>query len=178
MLRNFLLIAFRNFQREQIYTFINVSGLAVGLMCSIFIFLWVTDEVRFDRFHKDADRIFRVMENFNYTNGEIYTYEALPAPLADKLQTEFAEVEQATHYSWEQRLLFSYGNQSIYEDGYYADASFFKVFSFPVLEGHPDHMFTDVNSIVITRRLAEKYFPGERALGKIVRIDKELEVKG
>ncbi|MEQ1586172.1 MAG: ABC transporter permease, partial [Cyclobacteriaceae bacterium] len=175
MIRNFLLIAFRNFLREQIYAFINVSGLAVGLMCSIFIFLWVTDEVRFDRFHKDADRIFRVMEN--YTNGEIYTYEALPAPLAEKLETEFAEVEQATHYSWEQRLLFSYGNQSIYEDGYYADASFFKVFTFPVLEGYPDHLFTDVNSIVITRRLAEKYFPGERALGKVIRIDNELEVK-
>lgn len=146
-------------------------------MCSIFIFLWVKDEVRFDRFHKDADRIFRVMENYNYANGEIYTYEALPSPLAEKLQTEFAEVEQATNYSWEQRVLFSYGNQSIYEDGYYADASFFRVFTFPVLEGYPDRLFTDVNSIVITRRLAEKYFPGERALGKVIRIDKDLEVK-
>jgi hypothetical protein len=63
-------------------------------MCSIFIFLWVTDEVRFDRFHKDADRIFRVMENY-HINDEIYTYEALPVPLAEKLQTEFAEVEHA-----------------------------------------------------------------------------------
>lgn len=177
MLHNFLLIAFRNFQREQIYAFINVSGLTVGLLCSIFIFLWVTDEIRFDRFHKDADRIFRVMENFNYTNDEIYTYEALPVPLAEKLQTEFAEVEHATHYSWEQRVLITYGNQSIYEDGYYADAAFFKIFTFPVLEGNPDHLFTDGNSIVITRRLAEKYFPGERAFGKVIRVDNEHEVK-
>ncbi len=177
MLRNFLLIAFRNFQREQIYAFINVSGLTVGLMCSIFIFLWVTDEIRFDQFHKDAGRIFRVMEYVNYSSGEIITYDALPIPLAEKLQTEFAEVEQATHYSWEQRALFSYGNQSIYEEGYYADASFFKVFTFPFLEGDPVHVFTDVNSIIITRRLAEKYFPGERAYGKIIRINNELEVK-
>lgn len=175
MLRNFLLIALRNLQREQIYAFINVSGLVVGLVCSIFIFLWVTDEVRFDVFHKDADRIFRVMEN--YINDDIYTYEALPVPLAEKLQTEFAEVEHATHYSWEQRVLFTYGNQSIYEEGYYADASFFNVFTFPMLEGYPGHLFTDVNSIVITRRLAEKYFPGERALGKVIRIDNGLEVK-
>ncbi len=176
MLRNFLLIATRNFFREQAYAFINVSGLAVGLMCSIFIFLWVTDEIRFDRFHKDADRIFRVMENYS-SSGEIFTYEALPALLADKLQTEFAEIEHSTRYSWEQRSLFSYGNQSIYEDGYCADASFFKVFTFPVLEGDPDHLLTDVNSIVITRRLAEKYFSGERAFGKVIRIDNELELK-
>ncbi len=177
MLRNFLLIATRNFFREQVYAFINVSGLAVGLMCSIFIFLWVTDEIRFDRFHKDADRIFRVMENFNYSSGEIITYEALPAPLADKLLTEFAEVEHATHYSWEQRALLSYGNQSFYEEGYYADASFFKVFTFPMLEGDPDQLLNDVNSIVISRTLAEKCFPGERALGKVIRIDNNLELK-
>ena len=177
MLRNFLLIATRNLFREQVYAFINVSGLTVGLTCSIFIFLWVTDEIRFDRFHQDADRIFRVMENVNNSSGEIITYEALPVPLAEKLQTDFAEVEHATHYSWEQRALFSYGNQSIYEGGYYADPSFFKVFTFPTLEGDPGKLFSDVNSIVITRRLAEKYFPGERALGKVIRIDNELEVK-
>lgn len=177
MLRNFLVIAFRNFQREQIYAFINVSGLTIGLLCTIFIFLWVKDEIEFDRFHKDADRIYRVMENYHHTDGEIFTYEALPAPLAEKLQTEFAEVEQATRYSWEQRLLFSYGNQSIYEDGYYADASFFRVFTFPVLEGRPEQLFSDANSVVITRRLAEKYFPGERALGKVIRIDRAMEAK-
>ncbi|MBL7845869.1 MAG: ABC transporter permease [Cyclobacteriaceae bacterium] len=177
MLRNFLLIALRNFKREQIYAVINVSGLAVALMCCIFIFLWVNDEVRFDRFHRDADRIFRVMENFNYSNGEIYTYEALPSPLAEKLQTEFAEVEEATHYSWEQRLLLSSGNKSIYQDGYYADSSFFRVFSFPILEGHPGQLLKDLNSIVVTKRFAEKYFPGENALGKVIRINNELDVR-
>ncbi|MBS1978336.1 MAG: ABC transporter permease [Bacteroidetes bacterium] len=97
--------------------------------------------------------------------------------MAEKLQADFPEIEQATHYSWEQHLLFSSGNQSIYEDGNYADASFFKVFTFPVVEGYPQQFFADINSIVITRRLAEKYFPGERALGKIIRISNELEVK-
>ena len=164
MLRNFLLIASRNFFREQVYALINVSSLAVGLMCCIFIFLWVTDEIRFDQFHKDANRIFRVMENFNHSNSEILTYEALPAPLADKLRMEFVEVEHVTHFSWEQRSLLSYGNQSFYEEGYYADTSFFKVFTFPMLDGEPDHLLNDMNSIVITRTLAEKYFPGERAL--------------
>lgn len=176
MLRNFLLIAFRNFRREQVYALINISGLAVGLLCCIFIFLWISDEVRFDRFHKDADLIFRVMENVHYSDGEIHTYEALPAPLADKLQQEFAEVEHTTHYSWEQRPLLSHGNQSYYEDGYYADPSFFKVFTFPALEGNPAQWFSDANSMVISRRLAEKYFPGEQALGKVIRIDNAFEV--
>lgn len=177
MLRNLLLIATRNFSREQVYALINVSGLAVGLMCTIFIFLWITDEIRFDRFHKDPERIYRVMENFNQSNGEIYTYEALPSPLTDKLQTEYPDVEHATHLSWEQRSLFSYGDKSIYEVGYFADTSFFKVFAFPVLEGDPGHLLRELNSIVITRRLAEKYFPGEHALGKVIRIDNDTELK-
>lgn len=177
MFRSFLLLATRNFLREQLYAFINVSGLAVGLTCSIFIFLWIMDEIRFDRFHTDADRIFRVLENFNHSNGEKLTYEALPAPLTDKLRTEFGEVEHATHLSWEQRALLSSGTQSFYEEGYYADTSFFKVFTFPMLEGDPGHLLHDPGSIVITRRLADKYFPSERALGRVIRIDNSLDAK-
>jgi putative ABC transport system permease protein len=176
MLRNFLVIAIRNVLREHVYAFINISGLVMGLTCSVFIFLWVMDEVRFDRFHKDSKRIYEVMENQTYSFGEVVTYEATPVPLAEKLRTEFAEVEQSCVLSWSQKLLFTTGPFSSYENGYYADASFFKVFTFPFVAGHRDRVPADNNWVVISRRMAEKYFPGENAIGKIIRIDNELEL--
>ncbi len=176
MLRNLLLIAVRNFVKENVYAFINVSGLVMGLTCSIFIFLWVMDEVRFDRFHKDHDRIYQVVENQSYSDGQIITYDITPAPLADKLRTEFAEIEQSCVLSWDQKMLFTAGPLSAYQRGHYADAFFFKLFTFP-LEGNPDQLLSDNSSIVISRSVAEKYFPGETALGKTLRIDNDWELK-
>ncbi|MBY0434329.1 MAG: ABC transporter permease, partial [Cyclobacteriaceae bacterium] len=109
MIGNFISIAIRNFLREPISTAINIAGLAAGLTCSILVFLWVRDEVRFDRFHKDFERIYTVMENQTYSDGEIVTYDASPAPLAEKLKSEFPEIEIATHYSWPRQMLFSSG---------------------------------------------------------------------
>jgi putative ABC transport system permease protein len=177
MLRNFFIITTRNFFREKVYASINIAGLVVGLTCSIFIFLWVMDELRFDHFHKDYKRIYQVIENQTYSDGEILTYDAAPAPLAEKLRTDFSEVDQACHYSWEQRLLFSHGQKSFYNKGYYADVDFFKVFTFPLIEGNPGNPLPDISSVVISRKMAEKYFPGQSALGQLLRIDNDWELK-
>jgi putative ABC transport system permease protein len=177
MLRNFFLIATRNFVREHVYGVINLSGLIMGLTCSIFIFLWVLDEVRFDRFHKNYERIYQVMENQTYSNGEILTYHETPAPLAEKLRSELAEIEQSSVCSWPQKTLFSVGPFSIYQHGYYADDSFLKLFTFPLIEGNPDHLLSENNSIVISRTMAATFFPGESALGKILRADNEMDLK-
>jgi putative ABC transport system permease protein len=177
MLRNFLLIATRNVMREHMYALISVSGLVMGLTCSIFIFLWVMDEVRFDRFHTNYQRIYEVMENQTYSYGQVVTYDATPAPLAEKLRTEFAEIEQSCVLTWPQRILFTSGPLSTYQQGYYADPFFFKLFTFPLIEGNRDHVLTDETSVVISRRMAEKYFPGETAAGKTIRIDGDRDLK-
>jgi putative ABC transport system permease protein len=175
MIRNFILIAVRNFFREQFYTMINLAGLVVGLTCSIFIFLWVMDELRYDLFHRDHERIFSVMENQTYSDGEILTYEASPAPLAEKLQHDFAEVEVSCHYSWPRQMLFSEGRQAIYHEGFFADTSFFKLFTFQLIEGNPAKPLPDLKSLVISRKMADKYFPGQSALGKALRVDDEWD---
>jgi putative ABC transport system permease protein len=175
MIRNFILIAFRNLFREQLSTVINIAGLMMGLTCSIFIFLWAMDELRYDRFHKDHERIFAIMENQTYSDGETITYDASPAPLAEKLQHDFPEVEVSSHYSWPRQMLFTDGQQSIYHEGFFADTSFFKLFTFPLIEGNPGKPMPDLKSVVISSRMAEKYFPGQSALGKILRVDNEWD---
>ncbi len=175
MIYNFILIAVRSFLREQLSTIINITGLTVGLTCSVFIFLWVMDELRYDLFHKDHERIFAVMENQAYSDGEILTYDASPAPLAEKLQHDFPEVEVSSHYSWPRQMLFSEGQKSIYHEGFFADTSFFKLFTFPLIEGNPNKPMPDLKSVVISRRIAEKYFPGQSALGKVLRVDNKWD---
>ena len=175
MIRNSIRIAFRNFFREQLSTMITITGLVMGLTCCIFIFLWVMDELRYDRFHKDHERIYAIMENQTYSDGEILTYDATPARLAESLQLDFPEVEVSSHYSWPRQMLFGNGQQSIYHEGFFADTAFFTLFTFPLIEGNPDKPLPDLKSVVISRKMAEKYFPGESALGKVLRVDNKWE---
>src|SRR5690348_12192625 len=126
MFRNYILTALRSFRRQRSYSLINLSGLAIGLACSIFIFLWVMDEVTYNGFHKDADRIFQVMENQTYSGGKIFTFAATPGKLSEALKEEIPEIEYSARTSWGDRLLFKYEDKSIYEEGMYADPTLFK----------------------------------------------------
>jgi len=138
--------------------------------------LWVFDELQYDKFHKDSDRIFQVFENQTYSTGEILSYDATPAPLAEKLRSEFAEVELSTHYSWPRQMLFSNGEKSIYNEGFFADTSFFRLFTFRLLEGNSAKLLRDPNSVVITKKMAERYFPAQSALGKTLRADNDWDL--
>src|SRR5260221_10203539 len=104
MFKNYLKTSFRNLLRHKSYTFINVLGLTVGLVTSIFILLWIMDEVSFDRFHSDADRIFKVMVNNTYPDGKIETYPTIPSKLKDVIVQEIPEVELETQNSMETEL--------------------------------------------------------------------------
>ena len=121
MLKNYLKTSFRNLLRHKSYTFINVLGLTVGLVTSISILLWIIDELSFDRFHSNADRIFKVLVNNTYSDGKIETYPATPAKLKDVIVQEIPEVELAAQYSFETELLVKYETTAYNEIGIYAD---------------------------------------------------------
>jgi putative ABC transport system permease protein len=176
MILNYVLISFRGFFRNQILTAISVAGLGIALTCCILIFLWASHELSFDKFHKDNDRIFQVFENQSYSNGEILTNDGTPAPLVEKLQNDFPDVELATHYSWPRQMLFTNGKKSIYHEGFFADTSFLKIFTFNLLEGDAAHLLDDVKSVVITKKMADKYFLGQSAIGKILRADNDWDL--
>src|SRR6188474_1081349 len=98
MLRNFLKSSLRNLVRHKVYSFINILGLTIGIATSIFILLWITDELSFDKFHSNSDRIFSVLVNNTYPDGRVATYPATPAKLKGAIESNLPEVELAAQY--------------------------------------------------------------------------------
>src|SRR5678809_1453979 len=127
MIKNYFKIAWRSLWRNKGYSAINIFGLAIGLSASVFIFLWVYDELSYDKFHSNSDRIFRVFINNKYPDGKIETYAATPAKLKDVIKNEIPEVEIATQYSMETELLVKHETNAFNENGIYADSTLFKV---------------------------------------------------
>ena len=136
MLKNYLKTSLRNLLRYKSYSFINIFGLTIGLSTSIFIFLWVMDEGRYDQFHQNKD-IYRVMSNFTYTDGTVETGWATPLKLAETMQHEVPEIDQVLRLGWGASMLFKYGEKSLNERGYFADSTIFSIFTFPILKETP-----------------------------------------
>lgn len=166
MLKNYLKTSLRNLLRHKSYTAINVLGLTVGLVTSIFILLWILDEWSYDRFHVNNERLFKVFINNAYPDGKIDTYAATPAQLKDAIVREIPEVSMAAQYSMETELLVARETNAYSEVGIYADATLFKIFSFPVVKGNEGKPLAGIKSIAISERLAEKLFKDEDPIGK------------
>ncbi len=176
MLTNYLKTSLRNLLRHKSYTFINILGLTVGLVTSIFIFVWVIDELSFDRFHLNSDRIFKVFVNNTYPDEKIETYPATPAKLKDVIVQEIPEVEVAAQYSFETELLVKHETKAYNEIGIYADPTLFKILSFPIVKGNDAKPLTDIKSIAISERLAEKLFKNEDPIGKSLSLGQSNEL--
>ncbi len=132
MLTSYFKTILRNIKRYKGYTFINIFGLSIGLASAIFIFLWVADEISYDKFHTDSENIYKVLINQRYPDGRMETYGATPALLKESLEAEIPEVRAITQLSMETKSLFEQENKSFYANGVYADAGLFSIFSFPL----------------------------------------------
>jgi putative ABC transport system permease protein len=170
MFNNYLKIAFRNLKRYKAYSLINIAGLAIGIACCLLIVLFVRDELSFDRFHEHKNQIYRVIVQ---QPGQFYMntdYLAVtPAPLASALKEEFPEVITATRFDQSVNVIISTENKRFYEDGFlWADDRFFDIFSFPLLKGDPSKALSGPYSMVISERMAHKYFGDEDPIGKIL----------
>jgi hypothetical protein len=148
MFASYLTIALRFFWKQRTYSLINIVGLTIGIACSLFILLWIGDELQKDRFHQNEGRLFKVMRHTYFTDGSIFTWTAVPKPLAQVLEEDYPEVEEAELQSWRQQLLIAYEEMSFKEHGYFAGKDFFKIFSFPFKEGDPATALSDIHSIV------------------------------
>jgi putative ABC transport system permease protein len=169
MLRNYLTVALRNFIRHKGHSFINITGLAVGLATCILITLWVTDELSFDRFHQSADNIYRLCHEL--TMGG--TSRGAPTgsdPMAPAIQAGCPEIAAITRINSGNRIEVAYGNSRFFEENIlYADSQFFSVFTFPLIQGNPQTALARAHSVVITRGIARKYFGDDDPLGKTLR---------
>ena len=179
LLLNSLKVSLRKMRRQKWYSLISVTGLAVGIACSVLIFLWVKHELSYDRFHKNAKDIYRVIMEDNLNDG-VSVHPWLPFPLGPALQREFPEIAAVSRYRPDD-MVVRYKETAYTEmDFLTVDPSFFQIFSFPFLQGHPAEALVNPDSIVIRDTMAEKYFGGEDPLGKILNLSgrADLAVSG
>ncbi|GAB3895870.1 ABC transporter permease [Spirosoma agri] len=170
MFRNYVKIAIRSLLKQKLYSSINVFGLALGMACSLLIGLWVGDELSYDRFLPDAENIQYVRVNFPY-NGETVTNSVTPGPLQEAIAKDVPEVAAVTKINYGQEFLIKVGEKTAKEKGNFATPDFFSVFDLPAVDGNPKAALAQTNKIVITRKVAEKFFPNGVAVGKTLQLD-------
>jgi len=174
MLTNYLKIAVRNLFKHKLYSLINIGGLALGLACATLMYLWVQDELSYDRFHKSADSIYRANWDFKGEDGSEGVGPGTPPPLASTLANYLPDVTAATRLRPMPNATVRSGDIFFNEDGVLAaDSNFFELFSFPLIAGDPSTALRQPNSVVLTQDLAAKLFGDESPIGKTLLIDEE-----
>ncbi len=176
MLRNYLNIAFRNLRRNTVYSFINIGGLAVGIASTILIFLWVWDEITFDRFHKNADQLGVLMLN-NFYSDKTVTSSSVPLPLYELLKSYDPKIKNTciSFFGWKEVL--SAGENKIVREGKAVSEEFLTMFRFPLLQGSAERVLKEPNSIVLTEALAQSLFGDKNPMGQFVRIANQSDLK-
>ena len=172
---NYFRIGLRKIKRQKIYSLINIAGLAVGLACCAVIILYVTNELSYDTFHEDSDRIYRVAVHRINVVGE-FRFVATPAPLGPELKNSYPEVKQAVRvvppFENASHVLVVQGEKRYFENRiWFADEDIFELFRMPFIRGNPRTALTNPNNVVITQGMAEKYFGEESALGQTLQIE-------
>ncbi len=176
MLINYLKISIRNILRHKGYSFINIFGLALGMACCVLITLWVVDELSYDKYHENADLLYRVEQDQDYS-GQTFHVNVTPFPLGPALKDNIPEVADAARFTWAGEMLVRYGNSAFYDNWiYFVDPSCLQMFTYPVIKGDHRAPLDDPNSIVITEEMAEKYFPGEEPVGKILNLNNTYDL--
>ncbi|WPP51350.1 ABC transporter permease [Catalinimonas niigatensis] len=165
MLRNYLKIAFRNLLKNKVFSIVNLTGFSLGFIAVIFIALFVIDELSFDQYHSQADRIYRVTETLHDENGErqVARTASRVAPAAIE---NFQEVESAVRLTALGRRTMGYKEFRDYEDFLLTDSTFFRIFDCQFMEGDQETSLNEPYSVVLTETIAKKYFGDESPVGK------------
>jgi putative ABC transport system permease protein len=181
MYKNYFKITFRVFNRERMYSLINVSGLALGFTCCLVIYLFIADELSYDKFHPDADRIYRISAAY-MRQGQWEPYGSNAWRTGELIKNNYAEIEQIVKILPDNNTLFEYGDKRILEERFaWVDDNFFTLFNFPVIAGNGAEALKGPNKVVISESTAVKYFGGENPIGKVFKVGDgsfELQVSG
>ena len=170
MLRNFFKVAYRNILRNKGFSSINIIGLAVGMAAAMLILLWIKDELSYDEFHENKDRIYEVWNRVPF-EGKISNWNTVSALTARAVEKDLPEVERAVRVNSNTRFLLSAGDKKIMKLGCTVDTGFLQLFSFPMLKGSPSTALNDKHSIVLTEKTARSLFGDEEAMGKVIKIE-------
>ena len=176
MLKNYIKIMFRNIIKHKVYSFINIFGLALGLTCCLLIFLWVQDELSYDKFHTHSANLFRVEQDQVYSD-RLYHVNVTPWPCVPSWIDEIPEIESATRYGWCGGPAFRNGNISFIENDVQAvDPDFFTIFDYQLIKGDRLTVMNDPYSVVIDEETSLKYFGEENPIGQVLIVDNQYNL--
>lgn len=169
MFKNYLKIAFRNLRNNKVYSFINIAGLAVGLASFILISTFIKNELNYDNFHENADRVYRAVGVFNRPGLGRVDNAVTPGPLAPAMAADFSQVASATRIRPLFTVFCKVGDKGFYEsDIAMTDPAIFDIFTIPLRSGDPKTALSNPNSLVIDAELAQKYFGHEDPIGRTI----------
>ncbi len=177
MFRNYIKIAFRNIKRHKVYSFINIAGLTIGMTCVVLLLLWIQDELSFNKFHEKIDDIYVVSAHIKKERDDLQL-PSVPGvgPLLEEL---FPEVEESARFlAGYQTFILSYKDRTFSEPRVFpADPEVLEMFTFPLIEGDPKTALKDPYSLVLSERIAKKYFGNESPIGKVIVVDNQFQMK-
>lgn len=177
MFKNIFKTAIRSFWKTKTISLINVLGLSLGIAICIIIALFLFNELSYDKHHAHAGRIYRIKSEIIF-GGNNFNMIQCPAPMAEALPLEFPEVEAAVHFRQQGSFLVKRLDENIRENNViYAGKDFFKIFTVPVLEGNPEDALEEPNTMAISKKTADKFFPNESAVGKSLTLDNKTDYK-
>ena len=175
MIKNYFKAAWRNLKKSKVYSFINIGGLAIGMSVAMAIGLWVWDELSFDKYHKNYDRIAQVWQFVKF-DAEKSSYNSMPIPLAAELRTKYAEFEAVSLSTYNRDVILTTGDKKLSRTGMFAEPDFPKMITPEMLAGTYDGL-KDIHSIMISQSLAKAIFGNENPLSKIIRLNNKEDVK-
>ncbi|MFC1492507.1 ABC transporter permease [candidate division KSB1 bacterium] len=173
MFKSYIKIALRNLKKHKIYSLINITGLTIGIAGCILILLWIQDELSYDRFHENSDRIYRIATDENI-GGQSSKHPATPMNISEALNNDFPEIEKYVRLRklWQDLTVVNNDRKFLAKYVFMVDSSFFDVFTVPVLHGDPKTALTRQGTCVLSRSSANIYFGDENAVGKTLRVDR------
>lgn len=176
MLKNYFLIAWRNLLKNRGFSLTNLLGLAIGITCTLLIFLWVRDELTYDKFHKNYDNIYQVIAHRDF-NNQVFTDRNMVLPLASALETAYPEIKHGVVTTYRYPQVLQVNDLRMKKEGMNVSEHFFDIFSFKVISGNVTSALKDPFSIILTTSTAKALFGNESALGKMIKMNNDYSVK-
>ena len=176
MLRNYFLVTLRNLFKNRLYSFINISGLAIGITSSILIILWVSSEISYNKFLPKADRLYQVWTMSEF-DGTVNSWISVPLPTYEAMKTADNNIVRSTVSDWGSERLITFEDTRLLKDSYYVGEEFLEMFEFPLVIGNAEDVLDDPSSIVITESLAKNLFGDEDPINKMVTVEDQSLLK-
>jgi putative ABC transport system permease protein len=177
MIKNYVVLAFRNLVKDKFYSLINILGLTIGVTCGMLLFLYVSDELSYDRYHEKADRIYRIVSYIREPD-KINKWTSTQPPLVKTLKQDYPFVESYVRFFGNGRTMFRLGEKRFYEEDVYSvDSTLFDIFTYKFLEGNAKEALAQPGSVVLTEKVAKRFFGNGNAVGQILRTDDTTSYK-